>query len=92
MTKRGQGIASQLMKQQHEHIKTLGFHKVRTYGRNTRKAMLITNLKHGFDILSTFSDEKEDIKLYLKNNRLRSSKHESIFSKWIIFVRGSFRE
>lgn len=58
VTKRGQGIASQLMKQQHEHIKTLGFHKVRTYGRNTRKAMLITNLKHGFDILSTFSDEK----------------------------------
>jgi len=58
VTKRGQGIASQLMKQQHEHIKTLGFHKVRTYGRNTCKAMLITNLKHGFDILSTFSDEK----------------------------------
>lgn len=58
VTKRGQGIASQLMKQQHEHIKSLGFHKVRTYGRNTRKAMLITNLKHGFDIVSTFSDEK----------------------------------
>lgn len=55
---RGQGIASQLMKQQHEHIKTLGFYKVRTYGRNTFKAMLITNLKHGFDILSTFIDEK----------------------------------
>ncbi|WP_230875035.1 GNAT family N-acetyltransferase [Lysinibacillus cavernae] len=57
-TKRGQGIASQLMKQQHEHIKTLGFHNVRTYGRNARKAMLITNLKHGFDIVSTFVDDK----------------------------------
>jgi len=58
VTKRGQGIANQLMKKQHEHIKTLGFHKVRTYGKNARKAMLITNLKHGFDIVSTFVDEK----------------------------------
>ena len=67
---RGQGIASQLMKQQHEHIKTLGFHKVRTYGRNTFKAMLITNLKHGFDILSTFIDEK--------------GRHKIIFEKQLI--------
>jgi len=58
VTKRGQGIASQLMKKQHEYIKTLGFDKVRTYGRNTFKTMLIANLKHGFDIASTFVDEK----------------------------------
>lgn len=58
VTKRGQGIASQLMKKQHEHIRTLGFDKVRTYGRNTFKTMLIANLKHGFDIASTFVDEK----------------------------------
>ncbi|ACA40757.1 GNAT family N-acetyltransferase [Lysinibacillus sp. fkY74-1] len=57
-TKRGQGIAGKLMKKQHEHIKALGFDKVRTYGRNTRKAMLIANLKHGFDITSTFVDKK----------------------------------
>ncbi len=57
-TKRGQGIASQLMRQQHVYIQTMGFKKVRTYGRNERKAMLITNLKHGFDIVSTFVDDK----------------------------------
>ena len=58
VTMRGQGIASQLMKAQHAAIQEVGFRKVRTYGRNTRKAMLITNLKHGFDIVSTFLDEK----------------------------------
>lgn len=67
-TKRGLGIASELMKQQHAHIKTLGFHKVRTYGRNTFKAMLIANLKHGFDIVSTFVDEKGRHKIILEKS------------------------
>lgn len=61
--KRGQGIASQLMKQQHEHLQALDFKKVRTYGRNERKAMLITNLKHGFDTVSTFVDKKDRHKI-----------------------------
>ncbi len=55
---RGQGIASQLMRQQHEKVLELGFSKVRTYGRNKRKTMLITNIHHGFDIVSTFIDDK----------------------------------
>jgi len=55
---RGQGIASQLMRHQHEKVQALGFKKVRTYGRNERKAMLVTNIKHGFDIISTFEDDK----------------------------------
>jgi len=55
---RGQGIASQLMTHQHEKVQALGFKKVRTYGRNERKVMLITNIKHGFDIISTFIDDK----------------------------------
>ncbi|MFJ7736513.1 GNAT family N-acetyltransferase [Lysinibacillus sp. NPDC097287] len=57
-SKRGQGIASQLMKYQHEQLRVLGYKKVRTYGRNTKKAMLIVNIKHGFSIVSTFTDEK----------------------------------
>lgn len=57
-TMRGRGIASQLMIQQHEKVQQLGYRKVRTYGRNERKAMLITNIKHGFDIISTFVDDK----------------------------------
>lgn len=57
-TMRGRGIASQLMIQQHEKVQQLGYRKVRTYGRNERKAMLITNIKHGFDMISTFVDDK----------------------------------
>ncbi|WP_235616264.1 GNAT family N-acetyltransferase [Lysinibacillus parviboronicapiens] len=68
--KRGQGIASQLMKQQHEHIQALGFNKVRTYGRNERKAMLMTNIKHDFDIVSTFVDDK--------------GRHKIIFEKTLV--------
>lgn len=55
---RGQGIASQLMRKQHEKVLELGYSKVRTYGRNKRKTMLITNIHHGFDIVSTFIDDK----------------------------------
>ncbi|MGM9949008.1 MAG: GNAT family N-acetyltransferase [Lysinibacillus sp.] len=52
------GIASQLMTAQHEECKKRGYLKVRTYGRNAKKAMLILNLKHGFDIIDTFIDGK----------------------------------
>ena len=56
--KRGQGIASLLMESQHEQLRVLGYKKVRTYGRNIKKAMLIVNIKQGFSIVSTFIDEK----------------------------------
>ncbi|WP_042477420.1 GNAT family N-acetyltransferase [Bacillus ndiopicus] len=55
---RGRGIASELMVRQHEEVQRQGIKKVRTYGRNNRKAMLITNIKHGFEIISTFVDAK----------------------------------
>ncbi|WP_440497389.1 GNAT family N-acetyltransferase [Solibacillus silvestris] len=53
-----QGIAAKCMAAQHEWCKKKGYLRVRTYGRNNRKAMLIVNLKAGFDIVSTFIDEK----------------------------------
>lgn len=52
------GIASQLMVAQHEECAKRGYPKVRTYGRNAKKAMLILNIKHGFDIIDTFIDKK----------------------------------
>ncbi|MGE7092492.1 GNAT family N-acetyltransferase [Lysinibacillus sp. NPDC048646] len=67
---RGQGIASQLMKKQHERIQLLGYKIVRTYGRNVRKAMLITNIKHGFDIVSTFIDDKGRHKIIFEKSLL----------------------
>lgn len=53
-----QGIAAQCMIAQHNWCRSKGYRRVRTYGRNEKKAMLIVNLKSGFDIISTFVDEK----------------------------------
>lgn len=52
------GVAMKCMTAQHEWCKQQGYSRVRTYGRNERKAMLIVNLKAGFDIISTFTDAK----------------------------------
>lgn len=52
------GIAQALMKAQHAWCKAKGYVRVRTYGRNVKRAMLIVNIKAGFDIVSTFVDEK----------------------------------
>lgn len=53
-----QGIAAKCMIAQHEWCLQKGYPRVRTYGRNEKKAMLLVNLKAGFDIVSTFVDEK----------------------------------
>lgn len=52
------GIASRLMEAQHTWCQQQGYTRVRTYGRNAKKAMLIVNLKAGFDIVRTFVDDK----------------------------------
>lgn len=52
------GIAANCMKMQHFWCKEQGYQRVRTYGRNEKKAMLIVNLKAGFDIIKTFVDDK----------------------------------
>lgn len=52
------GIAAKCMNTQHEWCKEQGYKRVRTYGRNEKKTMLIVNLKAGFVITETFTDEK----------------------------------
>lgn len=60
------GIASALMEAQHDWCKEQGYEKVRTYSRNERKAMLLLNLKHSFDVVSTFFDDKGRHKIVLE--------------------------
>ncbi|WP_431028539.1 GNAT family N-acetyltransferase [Lysinibacillus sp. LZ02] len=62
------GIASILMKAQHEECKKRGYQRVRTYSRNERKTMLILNIKHGFDVLETLIDAKGRHKIVLEKN------------------------
>ncbi len=50
---RGQGIASELMRQQHEWCRQNQYHTIRTQTYNQWREMLILNLRYGFDIIGT---------------------------------------
>ena len=50
---RGQGIASELMRRQHDWCRQQQYHTIRTQTYNQWRAMLILNLRHGFDIIGT---------------------------------------
>ncbi|MCM3090856.1 MULTISPECIES: GNAT family N-acetyltransferase [unclassified Cytobacillus] len=54
---RRNGIASKLMEKQHEHLKEMGYKMVRTKTMNKWREMLILNIKHGFDVIETYTDE-----------------------------------
>ncbi|RIV18084.1 N-acetyltransferase [Fibrisoma montanum] len=50
---RGRGIASELMRRQHDWCCQNGYHTVRTHTYNAWREMLLLNLRHGFDIIGT---------------------------------------
>ena len=50
---RGQGIAAELMQQQHAWCRAQGYRAVRTHTYNRWRAMLLLNLRQGFDIIGT---------------------------------------
>lgn len=60
------GIARQLMDAQHQELLKRGYTKVRTISRNNRRAMLLLNIKSGFDIIDTFIDAKGRHKIRLE--------------------------
>ena len=53
---RGNGVARQLMAQQHEMIKEMGYKVVRTHTENRFRNMLILNLRSGFDIVGVTNE------------------------------------
>lgn len=63
---RNQGIASDLLNRQHGYVKTKGYKTVQTKTLNKWKEMLILNLKNGFDVKSTYTDEKGRNKIILE--------------------------
>ncbi|MGB0514854.1 MAG: GNAT family N-acetyltransferase, partial [Wenzhouxiangellaceae bacterium] len=48
---RRQGFGARLMQVQHEHVRQLGYLSVTTRTRAANRAMLILNLKNGFEIV-----------------------------------------
>jgi len=55
---RGKGIATSLMEQQHRFLVESGYENVQTKTRNEWRGMLILNIKNGFDVLETFTDDE----------------------------------
>lgn len=60
------GIAKTLMEAQHEALKKRGYKIIRTYSRNERRAMLLLNIKSGFNVIKTFIDDKGRHKIVLE--------------------------
>jgi GNAT superfamily N-acetyltransferase len=62
---RGLGIATDLMKRQHEWCRQRGYQVVQTKTQNRFRAMLLLNVKHGFDVIGTH-ESKEGMKIALE--------------------------
>lgn len=67
---RKHGIASTLMEKQHQYLKSKGYKIVQTKTMNKWRSMLILNIKHGFDVISTDTDEKGVHKIILEKKLL----------------------
>ncbi|WNB92797.1 GNAT family N-acetyltransferase [Bacillus sp. NEB1478] len=65
---RNNGIAGKLMEMQHKWCSSNGFNIIQTKTKNKWKSMLILNLKHGFDIIGTYTDSKGEPKIILEKN------------------------
>lgn len=63
---RKHGIGSELMRRQHEWLQQNGYKTIRTHTKNQWRSMLILNLKHGFDVIGTFTDSRGEPKIILE--------------------------
>ncbi|MBW3111522.1 GNAT family N-acetyltransferase [Bacillus sp. MCCB 382] len=63
---RKQGIAAELMKRQHHTLKELRYTVVQTKTMNKWRSMLILNIKNGFDVMDTYTNEKGLHKIILE--------------------------
>lgn len=63
---RNYGVASKLMEKQHQYLKENGFSIVQTKTKNKWRNMLILNIKSGFDVIGTYTDEKGEPKIILE--------------------------
>lgn len=65
-TYRNYGIASKLMEKQHQFLRERGYKVVQTKTKNKWRNMLILNIKNGFDVIGTYTDEKGEPKIILE--------------------------
>lgn len=67
---RRKGIATELMKAQHDWCKKNGFKRIETRTRNKFPEMISLNLKSGFQIMGTFTDTDKTPKIILRKELL----------------------
>lgn len=67
---RKHGIASELMERQHQYLKENGYSVVQTKTMNKWRNMLVLNIKNGFDVIDTYTDEKGLHKIILEKKLL----------------------
>lgn len=67
---RNLGIASTLMDKQHQYLKGKGYYVVQTKTMNKWRSMLVLNIKNGFDVIDTYTDENGLHKIILEKNLL----------------------
>jgi GNAT superfamily N-acetyltransferase len=63
---RGLGVAQTLMTAQHNWCRGQGFKTVETRTKNIYREMISLNLRNGFDIVGSYTDEKGEPKLILE--------------------------
>lgn len=63
---RGQGIAAELMKRQHDWCVINGYDIIQTKTKNSFKSMLILNIKKGFDIVDVYKNTQGDLKIIME--------------------------
>lgn len=60
------GIGQMLLDYQHRWCREQSFRIIRTHTLNQWKNMLLLNLRNGFDIAGTFTDERQTLKIILE--------------------------
>lgn len=63
---RGLGIAAELMQAQHAWCASQGYRKIQTKTQNRFPAMLILNIKHGFEVVGTHASDEGGMKIILE--------------------------
>lgn len=65
---RGRSVGSELMRIQHEWCKKKGYTSIQTYTKNKWKQMLMLNLRHGFDIIGSYTDGDHEAKIIFQKS------------------------
>lgn len=65
---RKKGIATKLLRLQHEWCKKQRYSVVRTQTKNRWRNMLLLNIKSGFDVIGTYTDDRGETKIILEKS------------------------